>query len=201
MSVKSPNFASSLKEYTAAAHKDLEAVIDIMTRELTLEHYKYILLMMGKFIGSMETQLYLITGWQAINLNLDERLKMPLILKDYDYLKIYNPNEPISTWAPNYPVLRSIAAGLGYLYVLEGATLGARFIAPHLHRQLGLTATAGANYYHNYGQETVSKWQEFCEILNAFAEHNPDLQSDIKGAAYATFDSLTQGFKKEGGRI
>ena len=56
---------------------------------------------------------------------------------------------------------RRDATIVGFSYVLEGMTLGATKMLPLVREKLGLKADSGARFFHGYGLETGSMWQQF----------------------------------------
>ena len=74
------------------------------------------------------------------------------------------------------------------MYVMEGSTLGGRFIAPHVARLFDLAHGRGNAYFDGYGPRTGSMWNAFRET--AAATVPDDQYDDAVTAAIATFDSL-----------
>jgi len=56
---------------------------------------------------------------------------------------------------------------LGYLYVLEGSTLGATVLRVHLAAAYGLEGDGGLAYYSPYGHAVMPHWKQFKERMNA----------------------------------
>lgn len=54
---------------------------------------------------------------------------------------------------------------LGYLYVLEGSTMGGMVLQKHLRAGLGLERD-GLAYYNAYGRETARNWKAFKQRMN-----------------------------------
>ncbi len=74
------------------------------------------------------------------------------------------------------------------MYVMEGSTLGGRFIAPHVAKLFHLDAGRGNAYFEGYGERTGSMWNEFRETASMTV---PLSQYDIAvTSAIATFDGL-----------
>lgn len=68
------------------------------------------------------------------------------------------------------------AALLGYLYVLEGSTNGAKFMAKALRAGLELPEDAGASYFDRYGDAQRERWTAFKTAMNEldFSEKERD---------------------------
>ncbi|NTW86660.1 MAG: biliverdin-producing heme oxygenase [Holophagaceae bacterium] len=58
---------------------------------------------------------------------------------------------------------------LGYLYVLEGTTLGNQVHLPDVRRCFRLQGPAGVAFYQGYGEATATHWAAFSGILNEAA--------------------------------
>ena len=63
----------------------------------------------------------------------------------------------------------------GVLYAIEGSTLGGQVIGRHLARHLGLHADSGARFFNAYGDQTQSRWQDFCLWLESLNEQTGEL--------------------------
>ena len=58
---------------------------------------------------------------------------------------------------------------LGFLYVLEGTTLGNQVHLPDVRRCFHLPGEAGVAFYQGYGEATAAHWSAFSEALNEAA--------------------------------
>lgn len=87
------------------------------------------------------------------------------------------------------PVIRSHAAALGALYVMEGSTLGGKIISQMLEKQLGLTR--GLSFFKSYGDDTMQMWQRFKSALDE-EENLPE--SEVIAAANETFLKFSEWF-------
>jgi heme oxygenase len=56
---------------------------------------------------------------------------------------------------------------LGLLYVLEGSTNGAKFMAKNIITGMGLPQDQGASYFDRYGDKQRQRWTSFKERMNA----------------------------------
>ena len=160
----------------------------IMSPELTREAYCELVSGFYGFIAPAEESLLRSGAWEQTQINFSGREKTPILVKDLE-----NLGQPIPKAIPEDAAmnLSSPAKALGYLYVMEGSTLGGQFISRHLKKHLNLHAENGAAYFNGYGPETAVRWKEFCEALIASAA---SLNQDdaIVESARATFESLQQ---------
>jgi heme oxygenase len=75
----------------------------------------------------------------------------------------------MTEWSPSWLQTRlvptsDVGALKGTLYVIEGAALGGQVTSRQVHRNRGLSASAGAMYFNGSGDEamTQQQWQLFC---------------------------------------
>lgn len=73
---------------------------------------------------------------------------------------------------------------LGALYVMEGSTLGGRFIARHVEAALGLEPGRGNAYFRGHGEATGALWRETTALIAAVPEEYSDR---VIAAAKRTF--------------
>lgn len=74
---------------------------------------------------------------------------------------------------------------MGALYTIEGSTMGGQVISGALAVHLGLTPTAGASFFHAYGEQTMPLWTRFETFMNAVVD-----QEDKRRLALATAQSI-----------
>jgi heme oxygenase len=77
---------------------------------------------------------------------------------------------------------------LGYLYVMEGSTLGGQVITKMLKNQLQITPDQGGRFFHGYGDKTKIMWNDFCATLSSI--HHIEQQNNIILSAKNTFIQL-----------
>ena len=71
---------------------------------------------------------------------------------------------------------------VGVLYSIEGATLGGQAISRQIQAsRLGVTADHGGRFFHGYGEQTTSRWNEFL----TFAEQICPAAAQREKAAHA----------------
>ncbi len=181
---------SRFKNETAASHTRLENALDLMRDDLRRDDY---IALLERFYGY-------VAPWEdaagaampdALRAFFDERRKAAWLVADLDVLTGERlPAGSVSCADALYdlPRLPSIGAVFGSMYVMEGSTLGGRYIAPHVAQLLDLEPSKGNAYFEAYGPRTGSMWNAFREIA---ARVVPASQYDAAvSAAIATFDSL-----------
>lgn len=180
-----------LKNETAPAHQALEDQLDLLSPRLT--RVRYIELLQG-FLGYVEPyeaalcehcpgdQRDLLAG----------RLRADRLRADLQALGV---GPATLATLPQHPPLRDMrrqAAWFGRFYVMEGSTLGARIIGPHLSRHLAFSEGRGNAYFLGHGARSGAMWQAFRARMTAAlapAEHDAAV-----AAAHAGFDDLRRWF-------
>ncbi len=177
---------SRLRAETRSRHDEIERALDLMSEALTLPVYRRRLERFHGFYRPVENLLASLGGWPDRGLDLEARRKTPLLEADLQALGSSPWRLPACR---SLPPLGAPAAAFGCLYVLEGATLGGRFIYRHAHRVLGVTAESGGRFFHGYGDDGGRMWRTFGDALTAFATTVP-LEDAVVRSAIETFDSL-----------
>ena len=160
----------------------------IMSPELTRQAYCELVVGFYGFIAPAEESLLRSGACGQTQVPFSGREKTSILVKDLENLE-----QPIPKVIPDDAAmnLSSPAKALGYLYVMEGSTLGGQFISRHLKKHLGLDAENGAAYFNGYGSQTSARWKEFCEaLIVSAASLNQD--DAIVESARATFEGLQQ---------
>ena len=91
---------------------------------------------------------------------------------------------------------RSVAAVLGVLYVLEGATLGGQSLRNGLYSRLGVDEHGGGRFLAVYGTATLLMWRGFLACL--YEVHDPDERAQTVIAAQATFEAFEDWLERCG---
>lgn len=179
-----------LKAGTRQAHLQLEAKLGLPRCIASLEDYQRCLIGFYRLYAPLEASLARFPQWPELGLNLAERSRAPWLLADLRALGAIAPAQ--LAWAPDsaLPALPGFASALGALYVLEGSTLGARFILLHLEGIFG-SKLAGANaFFAAHGERNAAMWNDLKSTVDRFgAAHPAQAEAVIAGAA-ATFQAV-----------
>lgn len=180
-----------IKDFTAAHHDKIEqnpltkAIVD---GSITKENYAKLLCGFYGFYKACEATLANGQLWSKENFDITQRKKIPLLEKDLAFLGYSLASVPTCIEAPS---LDSDAKKLGYLYVVEGSTLGGQFLSRAIAKKLGFTAEQGASYFNSYGTANLGEmWKQFQQLLTDYADRNPAAETEIIQAACATFQKL-----------
>lgn len=148
---------TELKTQTWPIHQELEKISllkKLMREEIDLQEYKKLLCIFYGFIYPYENKIKMTNSSLLSN-----REKSPLLRADLATFEQINLEElpfceaTISlTWE---------AEIYGYLYVMEGATLGGQFITKALKANNKLSPQISTHYFNAYDQKTRSNWGDF----------------------------------------
>jgi heme oxygenase len=179
-----------LKQETAASHTRLENAFDLMRDDWSRDDYVALL---ERFYGYVAVWENAAGHRMPAHLRefFDARRKAALLAAD---LCVLTGDErradtvPLADPDADLPALEGLGRVFGSMYVMEGSTLGGRFIAPHVARLFGLANGEGNAYFDGYGARTGSMWNAFRET--AAASVPPEQHDDAVEAAIATFEGL-----------
>lgn len=175
-------FLKELRSVTGPSHRQLEELPlsqAIVSPRLTPEQYALYLVKMNAFVSAFEQTLF--PALLPVFPDIDTRRKAGLLQKDLQFLE----TKGIET--PAFPTLQlhageSPAYDAGRMYVLEGSTLGGKFIYKNINATLGYSAEEGAAYFAGYGPATGSMWTGFLDELCTFAAKPGNTSAIYKGA-------------------
>jgi heme oxygenase len=179
-----------LRQDTRDLHQALEDNLPLRSPELTREEYTRLVRGFYGFVAPIEEQLLKSGSWQETGIDFQSRLKTPLLEKD---LAVLAPGTNLADIprCTELPDVSTPQGALGYLYVIEGSTLGGTIISKHLAGLFSMDSESGAAYFSGYGKETREKWTTFLEALNGAAVRLND-DDAIVAAANATFGGLAK---------
>lgn len=178
-----------LKAETVAEHRAVESAMPLMKQDVSFEEYRWFLEKMWGFLAPIEDQLWLIEALPEAVPDISSRWKAPLLYADLracglrlrDIEKLPHCKQP--------PPTQDLASALGYLYVVEGSTLGGQILMRQLGSRLGVTAESGAAYLSSYGTDVGRNWNRFRDSMRA-AVRTEDEVDQVVSAAHETFESL-----------
>ena len=78
---------------------------------------------------------------------------------------------------------------LGYLYVMEGSTLGNHMHQPDIAKSYHLDESDGSRYYSSYQDKVTARWKQFAGRMNEVLD-DPAFHGPIVEAAHETFAGL-----------
>lgn len=165
-------------------HSALEAnavSTSLMSPALDENIYKRYLTLMGEVVAFTEKVIF--PAVQDIVPDIHERYKLQHIHADLTTLSSQAEQQP-ALFHPEEKAF-NVPFALGYMYVIEGSTLGGRVILKHVQEKLKLDEHRGASFFAGYGSETGVKWKNFLSNLTNYAERSGNGDEIIKGAVHA----------------
>lgn len=180
-----------LKNDLAHIHTELEQLSQIPDRLRTARDYLACLEMYLGIFQPLETRLAAHTGWAALGIDFDERRRTPALIADIIALGGVVSLAP----AADEETLQSFEAALGALYVLEGSTLGGKFILRAIEGTLGARVAGATRFFEGHGAKTGQLWIAFKQAVDAYGEeHERAYEMILAGAVYC-FDLFIQAAK------
>jgi heme oxygenase (biliverdin-IX-beta and delta-forming) len=186
LDASSPSIHADLRRETAPLHRAVEEALDLLAPDLTRSRYERVLEVFFGFYEPIETSLRALAiappGFDLPN-------RSALLERDLRRLGRSASQIDALPRCEDVPRPRRVEHLAGILYVLEGASLGGRWIAEAVERRLGLDATNGAGFFHGHGIHTADRWRRFLAWLDSLA--SGDIRRDLLHAsACDTFASL-----------
>ncbi len=187
-----PPILDRLKQDTRAHHDRVEAQVRVLEPGFTLADYRELLARMWGFYRPVEDQLASFgERWRESDFTPEGRWKASLLereLAEWGIGRDALARLPVCT---DLPALDSVAAALGCMYVLEGATLGGAIIARQLQRVWGTRSA----FFGSYGSSTGAMWKAFGCALAAYEADTGCGELIIHGAC-DTFNKLDAWFRE-----
>lgn len=192
--IETETFLENLRNSTSQSHTDLENLpvsLSITNPAVTLKEYTDYLSLMHDVVKDAEQNIF--NKLTTIIPDLDQRTKAGLIEEDLLFAGINKTTNttPLSHSLPN----ESVAFALGIMYVIEGSTLGGRFILKNITQALGLDSEKGAKYFAGYGNTTGSHWKNFLNYMVKYQEEHKCENEIIEGANFA-FNEINRYFSQ-----
>ena len=177
-----------LRDATRLDHQQLEARINLLERDWSLEFYRALLEKFHGFYAPLEPAIFAHPQWQQAKFAIESRRKLHWLHSDLQFLGLNTPQIGALPHCKYLPRADTFARALGCAYVLEGSTLGGQIIARHLKTQLNLPPN-GCRFFTAYGAQTGAMWRKFIAVLNAY-ESSEREQNELLESASATFRAL-----------
>lgn len=175
--------ASLLKTETAQHHAETENYLVPHLQQIqSTTDYAAILGMFYGFFKPLEEQIADIISPDILP-DISKRNKAHLAEEDLKIVNTAPAGEQLPV-AKSLPSINNLRQAFGALYVLEGSTLGGRYIAKMLAKSPANLPTAAMSFFEGYGEATGPMWLAFQQKLNEFTgEDTPE----IIAAANETF--------------
>lgn len=153
-----PEIIARLRDATGTAHARLEAALDLVERVADPGDRRWLV---ARFLALHDGAEARLAPWLAGHpgLELETRTRSSSIRADLALL-----GGALETGAPPAPGIGSLGQALGWLYVLEGSTLGGKTI----HRALETRRldARGLGFLNPYGAAAGERWRTFVAELD-----------------------------------
>lgn len=155
--------AEELKRSTKAEHQALEGkIVRLIKGTMSLADYHELLRFFYGFYQPVESGVLAHLDEKHLP-DIKSRRKSSLLKADLQATG-YDGNG-LST-STKLPAIDDIPTAFGALYVLEGSTIGGRYILDLLKQQVVLPEPDGIAFFFGYGHETMTYWEAFKSALN-----------------------------------
>jgi heme oxygenase len=178
--------SARLRADTAAEHERIESLLGLPGSLRSRGDYAAWLAGSRGLLAPLHRRLAALDGWAALGLDLAAR--SPLARLDDDLRRLgLDPGTVPEADGALLPRLPGLPQGLGALYVVEGATLGARVILRELRDRLGAELGGATAFLEGHGEATGERWRELRAALDAFGRRRPAAAPAVVAGARATF--------------
>lgn len=187
------NFIALLRSETAPQHAKLETSAvskALLSDNVSLNDYVRYLIKMKSVIAFCEKTIFPLV--KNIIYDIENRRKLALINKDLEQFGINNTVE--NDYCP-FQHNDSTGFAAGYMYVIEGSTLGGRVILKHIQSKLGIDENKNGAFFAGYGLLTGSSWKKFLRMLADYTYEMQCSDEVIEGAKHA-FRSIYDYFEQ-----
>lgn len=182
---------AELRQSTRSLHSILDTQVDILNNLNSPLEYRAILERFFGIYTVLEPQLVRMPGLELWLSDIKERQRLPALISDLHFLGSNLESLPLCY---DMPRLQNAADAFGCLYVLEGSTLGGQVISRHVKSTLGFTAERGCRFFSAADRQVPQKWAQFIEVLEDFANADPEQCSAVVENAKRTFQTFIAWF-------
>jgi heme oxygenase (biliverdin-IX-beta and delta-forming) len=175
-----------LKERTSDLHLEAERHVRILDADATETTYARYLTKMYGFHAPLELAFARHAVLEASGFRAAQRAKRGWLTQDLAALGI-EESPPLCT---DLPALGNLRRAIGVAYVIEGSTLGGRFVLTKMKPRFGHLIGRATRFLEGYRDDTGPRWKQFCAIANQVLYDEDALASAIVGAR-DTFQRLT----------
>jgi heme oxygenase len=155
--------SEKIKISTKNSHQSLEnKLIAPMKSIHDQESLAQLLVLFYSFFGGLELNINKHIDYTFLPDYADRR-KTASLVSDLDALNTALPSLASDDDLPN---INNHFEALGALYVIEGSTLGGKFISKMVRQQIDLPTVEGLSFFDGYGSNTDSMWQFFKQFMD-----------------------------------
>lgn len=167
-------FFQRIKAETADLHKQTESAplsVALVSDAVNEKVYTDYLQRMKDIVAWYEDVVF--NGLAGMIPDIDQRRKLQFIKND---LTGFNIDPEKNTTHFSLPDAETNAVLLGYMYVLEGSSLGGAMIYKHVSRYMDITEQKGGSFFTCYQADLSARWKSFLDIMgeHSLTEKNAD---------------------------
>ncbi len=181
--------SQALRNHTSSAHRAVERSLDLPGAIKDFEDYRR---WVARFFGiyyPIEDALGGFTQWEEWNIPFEPFGRVKTLSKDLTAMSVQIERVELASTS-EIPQLSNFAEALGALYVIEGSSLGGRFILSDLSKRLGQAIDGRDAFFAGHGAETGQRWNAFKTSLDHYLSRDPVKFSSVVTGAIATFASV-----------
>jgi len=183
------SLSAQLQMQTARLHKRVEILLGLPGAIRTQDEY---CVWLARFLGlydPIERSLATFSQWEALGI-VPPPHRHTCLADD-----LVGPGAAPRAPPAMQPDLPTFAHALGALYVLEGSTLGSRFILRDLETRIGTQIAGATRFLGGRGEAVRPMWQSFKAALDNFGREKPDLCADVVTGTERVFRAILAWFR------
>lgn len=184
-------FLQKLRTESGPMHKKLEETelsSQLLSSQVDVTGYMNYLIAMREVISWYELCVLPLT--QQVISDSTERSKLHLLDND---LIVMGYTAPVRNDYSCEGVSGSLAMALGYMYVIEGSTLGGQVILKHVRSVAGSGQAVSTAFFTGYGADTGKYWRSFIARLSDYAIYH-NCEDEIIAGSILAFESIENYF-------
>lgn len=184
-----------LKDETAELHEEAERYVRILDAGATVEDYaRYLVAMLG-YHRPIEASLARCAPLIAAGFDPAVRQRAELLLQDVRSLGL-DPDAVAR--CTRLPASTTLGRAIGIAYVLEGSTLGGRYILAKLPPAIAALRGTSTAFLDGYGSATGERWRGFGAIVERAVDNDVAAAEAVAGArdTFATMTSWLAQFER-----
>jgi heme oxygenase len=169
-----------LKIATGPIHERVESSFNLQQKLSSIATYRVLLERLLGLHRPLEATLGRL-DWSDRGIDLSGRQKSRWL--EQDLRDLGHSNARLSRVLP-CPLPRVVGkeTALGWLYTVEGASLGGRVILGEARRRLGVSEEWAGRFFSGYGAQTAAAWRDFTAVLNEIDARSPSADAVVQGA-------------------
>ena len=180
--------SEELKEQTKINHQILEKKLVAQMKAISnKEDYAILLGLFYSFFGGLEIAM---GKYPDLSFLPDQELRRKASALEND-LKALQISLPKLASVETLPKIENHLQTIGAMYVMEGSTLGGKYIVKMIEKQLDTTDLSSLTFFKSYGDDTEKMWQIFKNALDNFplTSTEKDIVINAANDTFVTFNS------------